>query len=188
MKRLIATALVCIGIGGAIGFQTTSFGLTRHDHSAHAPVAIPDSWTDAEVAVFIADSDQKIDAWAGRVLAPGEVIVHDGLEFKKSTPDMVAQRSCMFCPIRNVCHNTGAPSVGTVPQPPAPPRPAGAGGRGGGGKDGYERCMKTCLKKCEADYKDCIKRHGGTSFAEKQCAKAYGTCKNTTCPQLCKGA
>jgi hypothetical protein len=89
---------------------------------------IPDSWTDAQVAAFITESDRKIDAWAGRVVAPGEVIIHDGLEFTKSTPEMVAQRSCVFCPIRNACHNAGpAPSVQRVaPQPRPQPHPAKA--------------------------------------------------------------
>jgi len=122
MKNLLATAVVCISVGVAIGFGTASFGLSPHDHSGHPPVSIPDSWTDAQVAAFIAESDRKIDAWAGRVIAPGEVIIHDGLEFTKSTPEMVAQRSCNFCPVRNACHNGGV----LRPSPAAEPRPATA--------------------------------------------------------------
>jgi hypothetical protein len=110
MKTLIASGVVCIGIGVAIGFGTASFGLVPHDHSSHNPVPIPDSWTDAEVAAFIAESDRKIDTWAGRVVAPGEVITHEGLEFKKSTPEMLARRDCVWCPVRLACHNTPSPS------------------------------------------------------------------------------
>jgi hypothetical protein len=123
MKAFIASGIVCLVIGIAIGFGTASFGGVTHDHSSHTSVPIPDSWTDAEVATFIAKSDRKIDAWAGRIVAPGEVIVHDGLEFKKSTPEMVAQRACNFCPIRNACHNTVAPtpSVRSTARPGARP-------------------------------------------------------------------
>src|SRR5712691_1277745 len=79
MKNHVATAVVSIALGVAIGFGSASFGLTPHDHSSHTPMPIPDSWTDAQVAAFIAESDRKIDTWAGRIVPPGEVITHDGL-------------------------------------------------------------------------------------------------------------
>jgi hypothetical protein len=109
MKSLVATGAACIAIGVAIGLHTDLFGFASQNHSDHMPVPIPDSWTDAEVAAFIAESDRKIDMWAGRMVAPGEVISHDGLEFRKSTPEMVAQRNCIWCPIRLACHNIPSP-------------------------------------------------------------------------------
>ena len=127
MKSFIAAASVCFATGGAVGFGTASFGLAPGDHSSHITVSIPDSWSDAQVAAFIAESDRKIDAWAGRELAPGEVITHDGLEFKKSTPEMVVQRNCAYCPKINACHNAGAaPSAERakpIPRPQASPAP-----------------------------------------------------------------
>jgi hypothetical protein len=101
LKRLMLS-LVCVVVGLAIGFGTASFG--RQAHSGHNPMPIPESWTDAQVGAFIAESDRQIDAWAGRVVAPGEVITHEGFSFRKSTPEMVAQRRCHWCPTRQACH------------------------------------------------------------------------------------
>jgi hypothetical protein len=129
MKALIAAVFAGSVVGLAIGFGSVSFGLASHDHSSHSPIPIPETWTDAQVAAFIAESDRKIEGWAGRAVAPGEVITHDGLEFKKSTPDMVAQRSCVWCPTQRACHGGEVavmPRQPIAPKPVTRPRPASA--------------------------------------------------------------
>jgi hypothetical protein len=104
--ELLTSAVVNAAFGIAIGFGTASFGLGYLDHSGHTPMPIPDSWTETEVAAFIAQSDRRIDARAGRVIAPGEAITHEGHEFRKSTPEMVAQRRCNWCSQHYACHKT----------------------------------------------------------------------------------
>lgn len=99
MRQVIAPVIFCVGVVAVAIASVGHVGHLRHD-----PVAIPKSWTDVQVSEFIANSDRIIDSWAGRTVAPGEVIVHDGLPFQKSTPQMVAQRECKWCPTRGVCH------------------------------------------------------------------------------------
>jgi hypothetical protein len=138
-----------------------SFARTVHEHSTHVPVPIPDSWTDAEVASFIEQSDKKIDAWAGRMVAPGEVIIYQGLEFQKSTPEMIAQRSCTYCPMLRACHGAGSvPS--TIPRPKPEPAPASHVPTG--------HCIRVCLAFCES-YKDIKMRHQCRQGCPAYCAK-----------------
>ncbi|MBV9159710.1 MAG: hypothetical protein JO019_03905 [Candidatus Kaiserbacteria bacterium] len=127
MIRWITTTLAAAAFALTIGFGTTT--VQAHEHSAapvlsdmgkaplitpamkehvgHTALSIPASWSDAEVAAFVKQSDAKIDSWAGRTVAPGETIIHDGLPFTKSPASWtIAQRrsGCKWCPLKKACH------------------------------------------------------------------------------------
>jgi hypothetical protein len=101
MRNLIAPAGL-LTIGALIGFAFVA--ATGSPHAGHNPEWL--TGTPDEIRAFRQQSDAKIDAWAGRTVAPGEVIMHQGLEFRKSTPaDYQLAQNCRKCPMINACHN-----------------------------------------------------------------------------------
>ena len=102
MKRLVASAVCCVSLGVAVGFGIAA---STQGHG-HVPVSMPSSWTKDQITDFRRNSDRLIDGWAGRVVAPGEIITHEGLAFRKSTPEEIATgQRCTWCPKRQACHN-----------------------------------------------------------------------------------
>lgn len=104
MSVRIWNAIPGVALALAVGVAAGS-NISPLRHAGHEAHPIPDSWTDAQVAEFIANSDRLIDEWAGRKVAPGEKVTQDdGLVFTKSTPEMIAQRQCRWCPRAQKCH------------------------------------------------------------------------------------
>ena len=96
----ITGAMIACGVALWIGIQVPDYT----GHSAHDPLPIPSEWTDSEFAAFVAESDRQIDQIAGRTVAPGEVVEHQGLRFGKSIPGFERISCDKWCPLRKICH------------------------------------------------------------------------------------
>jgi hypothetical protein len=100
MKRWMASSI--LGVAVAVGFAAGSL----HGGHVHAPIDMPATWGQAEIATFRVSSDRLIDQMAGRTVSPGETIWHEGLPFRKSTADDIATgQRCKWCPQRRACHD-----------------------------------------------------------------------------------
>lgn len=99
-KMKVGIGLFCAFVLGIAVAMT--FAPDRHNH---VPLGM-DGWSNTQVVAFRLNSDRKIDEWAGRSVSPGEVVMFDGLPFRKSTSeDITEQRKCKWCPKREVCHD-----------------------------------------------------------------------------------
>jgi hypothetical protein len=111
LAAALALGLTAFGVTTGSNGNAVAATATTHQHGMqHAmteALPIPDSWTDEQVRAFIAESDAKIDAMAGRTVAHGETIWSEGMPFTKSPANMTLaqqKKKCTWCPVRRMCH------------------------------------------------------------------------------------
>jgi len=96
---IAATALLA---GAAFGVIVAPKAVLT-GHAGHTPVLLtPDSLSDAEWKAFRDESDRLLELEVGRKLEPGEVVIIDGMTYRKSYQGQ--PKYAAYCPVRKREH------------------------------------------------------------------------------------